>query len=142
MRNMRRRDTRFRIPVKLGTLAAAGALWAVSAFAAEPPKVVQVELYEWKIELEPASVPPGPVRFEIANKGQIPHGFEVEGKGVEKEVSQIASGKKATLLATLPAGTFETYCPIGNGSHKMLGMKASLKVAAARAPAKATAKAP
>jgi hypothetical protein len=122
---MRTRDTRFRTAVKL---AAAASLLTAPVFAATP-QVVHVELYEWKIELEPAAVPPGAVRFEIVNKGQIPHGFEVEGKGVEKEIAQISAGGKATLSATLPAGTFETYCPIGNGSHKMLGMRAKLSVA-------------
>jgi uncharacterized cupredoxin-like copper-binding protein len=112
----------------MATLAALAAMTPPSFAATTAPKVVQVELYEWKIELEPASVPPGPVRFAIVNKGQIPHGFEVEGHGVEKKVAQIPAGKTATLLATLPAGSFETYCPIGNGSHKMLGMHADLKV--------------
>jgi hypothetical protein len=49
---------------------------------------------------------------------------------VEKEVAQIKAGGKSTLLATLPAGKFETYCPVGNGSHKMLGMRANLSVTA------------
>jgi hypothetical protein len=124
---MRTRETRFQTAVKL---AATLTLMAAPALAAAPPHLVEVELYEWKIELQPASVPPGPVRFDIVNKGQIPHGFEVEGHGVEKEVAQIGAGKKATLLATLPAGSFQTYCPIGNGSHKMLGMRANLQVAA------------
>lgn len=132
---MRTRDTRFLTSVKLGTLTAACALLAVPAFAATTPppaQVVEVELYEWKIELEPSSVPPGPVRFEIVNKGTIPHAFEVEGRGVEKASPQIKAGAKGTLVATLPAGSFETYCPVGNGSHKMLGMHADLKVASAK----------
>jgi len=131
---MRKRDTRFAVRVKIGLAAVLASSFAVPAFAA-PPAVVQVELYEWKIELEPASVRPGPVRFEIVNKGAIPHGFEVEGHGVEKAVAQIAAGSKAALVASLPAGSFETYCPVGNGSHKMLGMHAKLQVRDAGASA-------
>ncbi|HEV8481257.1 MAG TPA: hypothetical protein VGR66_10725 [Candidatus Eisenbacteria bacterium] len=135
---MRKRDTRCASRVKIVSVAAvAGLLLLIAtvghAWAATAATVVQVELYEWKIELEPASVLPGPVRFEIVNKGAIPHGFEVEGHGVEKEVAQMAAGAKATLLASLPAGSFDTYCPVGNGSHKMLGMHAKLQVGAAGA---------
>lgn len=133
---MRRRDTRFAARVKFGSCLIAGLLFATAAYAA-PATLVQVELYEWKVELEPASVRPGPVRFEIVNKGSIPHGFEVEGHGVEKEVAQIPAGGKAALDASLPSGSFETYCPIGNGSHKMLGMRAKLQVRNAAASAHA-----
>jgi len=134
---MRTRDTLVPGPVNNGAFGALIALLLASPVLAAPAAVVKVELYEWKVELEPAVVRPGPVRFEIVNKGAIPHGFEVEGHGVEKEIAQVAAGKTATLAASLPTGTFETYCPIGNGSHKMLGMRAKLEVVAAK-PAAAT----
>jgi hypothetical protein len=138
---MRRGDNARRARVKIGARAIAVAftpivgltlaLGSESALASPAPRVVKVELYEWKVELEPATVRSGPVRFTIENHGSIPHAFEVEGHGFEKSAPQIAAGASGTLDATLAPGTFEVYCPIGNGSHKMLGMKTRLVVVAA-----------
>src|SRR5437764_11952104 len=62
------------------------------------------------------------VTFEVSNAGSIPHGFEVEGRGLEQRTPQIQPGSSATLKLDLRVGSYETYCPIGKGSHKMLGM--------------------
>ena len=121
-------------PLAALLLAAVGLSHVVPAHAAPVPRVVKVELYEWKVELEPATVRPGAVRFAIENHGSIPHAFEIEGHGFEKSAPQIAAGGSAMLDATLAPGTFEAYCPIGNGSHRMLGMKTRLVVAAAGKP--------
>src|SRR5689334_13286425 len=90
------------------------------AHAAEKPGTiaVQVNLSEWKVSLTPGAVPPGPVVFEVANSGTVPHAFEIEGQGVEKSTPQIAPGATLTLTIDLRAGTYEAYCPVGKGSHK------------------------
>src|SRR5205814_365326 len=59
----------------------------------------------------------------------IPHGFEVEGQGIEKEIETIQPGATDTLTLTLKPGTYEVYCPVGEDSHKKLGMETHLKVA-------------
>jgi len=89
---------------------------------------VSVRLSEWKVELSRGQVGPGPVSFTVKNVGTIPHAFEVEGKGVEKETAQIAPGDSATLTVDLKAGEYEVYCPIWEGSHEKLGMKSKLHV--------------
>jgi len=94
---------------------------------------VSVTLSEWKVELSPAKVPAGAVVFAIRNDGKIPHGFEIEGGGIEKSVPNIPHGGAGTLRATLTGGRYEAYCPIGRGSHKMLGMVTSLEVAGGHA---------
>src|SRR5690349_7519889 len=94
---------------------------------------VSVTLTEWKVELSPAKVPAGAVVFAIRNEGKIAHGFEIEGGGIEKSVASIPHGGTGTLLATLKGGSYEAYCPVGRGSHKMLGMVTSLAVGTARA---------
>jgi len=94
---------------------------------------VSVTLSEWKVELSPAKVPAGAVVFAIRNDGKIPHGFEIEGGGIEKSVPNIPHGGSGTLRATLTGGRYEAYCPIGRGSHKMLGMVTSLEVAGGHA---------
>jgi hypothetical protein len=93
---------------------------------------VAVTLTEWKVALSPAKVPAGSVVFAIRNEGKIPHGFEIEGGGIEKAVPNIPHGGTGMLQATLKGGRYEAYCPVGRGSHKMLGMVTSLDVATAR----------
>jgi len=92
------------------------------------PSTVQVSLSEWKVSLTPKAVPPGPVVLEVTNSGDVPHALEIEGRGIEKSTPQIMPGASATLTLDLRAGTYEAYCPVGKGSHKMLGMISSLSV--------------
>ena len=97
---------------------------------------VTVTLSEWKVLIAPAKVPPGRVTFEVSNAGTIPHGFEVEGAGLERSTPQIQPGATATFTLDLRAGRYEAYCPIGKGSHRMLGMLSHLAVGRAKpAPA-------
>ena len=101
------------------------------------PSTVKVSLSEWKVQLAPTQVPLGPVIFEVRNTGTVPHAFEVEGRGLEKSTLQIQPGATATLKLELSAGRYEAYCPVGKGSHKMLGMMSHLTVGNAK-PASAT----
>src|SRR2546422_6004422 len=78
------------------------------------------------------TVPAGTVTFSITNAGSIPHGFEVEGHGIEKEIAVIQPGASDTLTLTLEPATYEVYCPVGEDSHKKLGMETHLKVLGAR----------
>jgi cupredoxin-like protein len=103
---------------------------AASRIAA-PPAEIQVQLTEWKVQLSAASVPSGPVRFIVHNGGSIPHGFEVEGGGLEKEIELIQPGASDTLEVTLNSGGYEIYCPVGGVSHKNLGMEADFTVTGA-----------
>jgi hypothetical protein len=86
-----------------------------------PPAEIQVQLTEWKVELSSASVPAGPVRFIVHNGGNIPHGFEVEGGGLEKEIELISPGASDTLEVTPKPGTTRS-CAVGGDGHKKLGM--------------------
>jgi len=103
------------------------------------PDPVRVTLSEWTVRLSVQAVAAGPVQFAVTNDGSIPHAFEIEGHGIERETRQIQPGDSATLALTLRAGTYEVYCPVGEGSHKKLGMVARLVVggsgAAGGAPA-------
>ena len=110
----------FALSFHLVTLAASN--------SAPSPAEIQVQLSEWKIQLSAASVPAGPVRFIVHNSGSIPHGFEVEGRGLEKEVELIQPGASDTLELRLETGSYEIYCPVGGVSHKNLGMETGLTV--------------
>jgi hypothetical protein len=80
------------------------------------------------VEASVTQVPVGPTRFIITNAGTIPHAFEVEGRGLERETKLIQPGGTDTLTLTLRAGTYELYCPVGEGSHEHLGMLSHLTV--------------
>ena len=109
---------------------------AVHAGPSLKASVVKVNLSEWNVQATPRKVPPGPVEFEVTNGGTIPHAFEVEGHGVEKSTAQIQPGGSTTLDLDLRTGSYDVYCPVGKGSHKMLGMVSHLTVSVM--PASAT----
>ncbi|HYK82135.1 MAG TPA: cupredoxin domain-containing protein [Gemmatimonadales bacterium] len=113
----------------------AGLMCAALALAGAPlsrgrtgPVAVSAKLSEWKVELSTRTIAAGPVTFTILNVGSIPHAFEVEGQGTEQETAVIQPGASATLTLTLQPGTYEVYCPVGEDSHKKLGMETHLEV--------------
>jgi len=92
---------------------------------------VSATLSEWKVELSQGTITAGSVTFTVTNAGSIPHAFEIEGQGIERETAVIQPDSNATLTLTLKPGTYEVYCPVGNDSHKKLGMETQLKVGSA-----------
>jgi len=106
-------------------------LTALAFGGAPAPVAVNIKLSEWKVEVSEGTITAGKVTFTITNAGSIPHALEVEGQGIEQETGVIQPGASATLTLTLKPGTYEVYCPVGNDSHKKLGMDAELKVAPA-----------
>jgi len=117
----------------------AAVLLATFGFAGTPthrrpgdPAAVSATLSEWKVALSEHTVAAGTVTFTIANVGSIPHAFEVEGAGIEQETPVIQPGSSATLTLTLKPGTYDVYCPVGEASHKKLGMETRLKVVGAK----------
>src|SRR3989442_6845934 len=105
-----------------------GVLGAAPRPHPDAPAQVSVRLSEWKVELSQQTIAAGAVRFAVTNAGSIPHGFEVEGQGLEKEIETIQPGASDTLTLSLKPGSYEVYCPVGDDSHKKLGMETHLKV--------------
>jgi len=134
--NPRRAVMALALALSVSTSARAAHMAPASGTVAD---TVSVTLSEWKVEVSPAKIPAGAVVFAIRNEGKIPHGFEIEGGGIEKSVQNIPHGGTGTLRATLAGGRYEAYCPVGRGSHKMLGMVTSLEVQGGGAAAHATA---
>jgi hypothetical protein len=102
------------------------------------PAVVSAKLSEWKVELSEATIAAGPVTFTVTNAGSIPHAFEVEGAGIERETEPIQPGSTATLTLSLKPGRYEAYCPVGEDSHKKLGMETHLNVVGPKSSGSAT----
>jgi hypothetical protein len=87
-------------------------------------------LSEWKIELSRQRLTSGPVVITVENAGSIPHQLEIEGNGIEQRTELIQPGSSGTLRLNLTPGSYEVYCPVGNDSHKKLGMETHLSVGA------------
>jgi hypothetical protein len=134
--------------IGLASLALAGTALATGLVGATParsnpripvPAAVNASLSEWKVELSSGTLPAGSVLFTVTNRGSIPHALEVEGRGIEQATPLIQPGGSATLALTLASGTYEIYCPVGQDSHKKLGMDARLEVVEAAAVGKSSA---
>ena len=117
-------------PAPMAILLAGAFGTAVPARPVDPAPV-GVTLSEWAIRLSSASVPAGPVAFTVTNSGSVPHALEIEGHGNEQTTPLIQPGASATLTLRLAPGMYELYCPVGQDSHKKLGMETRLKVAGA-----------
>jgi hypothetical protein len=92
---------------------------------------VRVALSEWKIELSRHHAVPGTVVFRVLNRGTMPHAFEIEGQGVERETPPIRPGADTVIALRVREGNYEVYCPVGEGTahaHKALGMLSALNV--------------
>ena len=119
-------------------LLTVAALAACSTVAAA--QGVTVTLSEFKLGLSRDTVQAGAVTFRVTNGGAMNHAFYVRGSDVAKGTRDIAKGESASLTVTVKPGTYEVYCPMSEGSHKMAGMAKTLVVLPASAPAPAKKK--
>jgi len=119
--------------------SAVSALLASAAFvpqlkqlaAKDKTVAITAALSEWKIKLSQPRIASGSVKFTATNSGSIPHALEVEGQGIEQQTPLIQPGGSASLTLTLGPGEYEVYCPVGEDSHKKLGMSTHLTVTGA-----------
>jgi hypothetical protein len=86
------------------------------------------------VQLDADSVPAGAVSFQISNRGELVHTFEIQGEGEVWSVEAMLPGEDATLRVDLAEGVYDVFCPIGDGagSHEDRGMRAQLVVVPAR----------
>ena len=108
---------------------ATGAAPTPSTANADPASVeqtVEVRLTEYRIEM-PLQLRAGRTLFKVTNAGEMFHSFEIEGRGIEKEVeSGVDAGQTKTLKLDLKPGAYEVYCPVHG--HKKAGMSLRVQV--------------
>jgi plastocyanin len=68
----------------------------------------------------------GKVTIDLDNPSSLPHAVEIEGNGIEESSDTIDQGETTKVTATVKAGEYEYYCPVGN--HKQAGMEGTLTV--------------
>ena len=131
-------------------LALAGAVATGSPAAAETStgaSHVSVTLKEMSVQLSTATVPAGPVTFDITNTGAAEHEFVIlktdidaaalpeadeEGKATEighvDEIDPVPSGESRSLSVTLGPGNYLLVC--NKPGHYAAGMRAAFTVSA------------
>ena len=84
---------------------------------------VTVNMFEYRYELVPATVPQGTVTFNIVNKGQQPHNFNLQGV---KAGAIIGPNATETWTVGLPAKSYNFLCDVP--FHESFGMVGTLVV--------------
>ena len=103
------------------------------AFAeSEADTVVHVGALDYRFELDRPDAKGTKVLFEVANKGEHDHEFEIldaDGDAVD-EIEAFAPGAERTLAVELQPGTYTLRCILDtNGkSHADLGMTTQFRV--------------
>jgi uncharacterized cupredoxin-like copper-binding protein len=85
----------------------------------------EVHLIEYQIHM-PATLPAGPLAFNVENGGKEDHAFEIEGNGVHQQTAVLKRGDTTALEVNLPPGTYTIYCPVDG--HKDKGMRTTVTV--------------
>ncbi|MBE3590903.1 MAG: cupredoxin domain-containing protein [Firmicutes bacterium] len=107
---------------------AGGASEVASGSEAAKGETVDVDLYEFKIEIGGADVDKsgslklraGRVTFEVKNEGHVTHAFEVKGQGIDVKTKSLGPGESDELAVDLKPGRYEIWCPVDG--HRDLGM--------------------
>ena len=101
------------------------------------PQSLTVDEREWAVVPSERVVAAGRVTFQVYDRGEDEHNLTVQGPvtssgdGTIRGQVWIQPGGTATIVAKLPAGTYQLYCSMFAGtpqSHEMLGMLAEITV--------------
>ena len=101
------------------------------------PHSLTVDETEWAVVPSERVVAAGVVTFHAYDRGQDEHNLTVRGPITRSGPGRIRgqvwmqSGGSATIVANLPAGTYNLYCSMFMGtpqSHYMLGMHTLISV--------------
>jgi uncharacterized cupredoxin-like copper-binding protein len=66
------------------------------------------------------------IRMRNPSGSGLDHGIAITGKGVDRSAGGVAPGRTARVSATLKAGRYTFFCPVGN--HRSAGMRGALRI--------------
>lgn len=111
----------------VGRIEPAAGVDAPEAVEPADPQRVMVRASSFAFQPSSIVVGKGSVRFVVSNAADVPHGFEVEGEGMEEETGTIPPGATDSLTYDFETpGEYEIYCPVGD--HRSRGMTGTLTV--------------
>jgi len=115
-----------RLGIAVAALAACAATGALAA--KRPATAVGVGEREFRIAVYRESVPPGPVRFNVTNRGEDRHDLVVRDRDGRElaRTGEIPAGGQASLRVRLSAGTYRLRCDVAD--HARRGMRARIRV--------------
>lgn len=116
----------------LAVLLAAACLTTAAPARQQRSTAVGVSEREFRVAVYRATVPPGSVRFNLANNGEDVHDLVVRtatGRTVARS-GELRSGERLVLSARLAAGTYRLNCELAD--HAQRGMRATIRVVAPR----------
>ena len=92
---------------------------------------LEIAMGEWELTAEAGAIRPGPVTFVIANRGAMPHGFEIENESgpddaVKVESRLLGPGESVQVELDLAPGVYKLECFVEG--HDDLGMEMLLEV--------------
>jgi plastocyanin len=79
-----------------------------------------------KFDKRRLSAKPGKVTITMDNPSPVEHAVSILGNGVSASGKTVGQGGVSTVTATLPAGSYDFYCPVDG--HKQAGMSGRLIV--------------
>jgi len=94
-------------------------------------RALEIAMGEWELTAETDAIRPGPVTFVIANRGTMPHGFEIENESgpddaVKVETRTFGPGEIVEVELDLGPGVYKLECLVDG--HDDLGMEMLLEV--------------
>jgi uncharacterized cupredoxin-like copper-binding protein len=89
-------------------------------------KEVRVTLADFDIDM-PDTLPAGRTTFTVDNRGEKPHGFKIEGKGIVMGLEgDLQPGEAGELTVDLYPGVYSAFCPLED--HEERGMFIDFRV--------------
>jgi plastocyanin len=74
-----------------------------------PSTTVNVDMFEYRFDISPSTIPSGTVTFVITNKGSEPHNFDIAGV---RAGAIIGPGQSETWTVGLPARAYIIVCDV------------------------------
>jgi Cupredoxin-like domain len=90
----------------------------------EAPEIqtVQVGVTDQQLQM-PESLPTGPTKFEVTNKGTHEHSFGITGPAGDQKLEQtLKPGESASLELYLDTGTYRVFCPVDESNGHAVQM--------------------